>query len=151
MFRKYFEKLGDKLDLLQGILENISRAVAKPKVDSLELLRHQLGSVDLSDVQEDGEMSEAERREYAAAIFAVFPRLEKDIKKFLYTQLLFSSNEAVTWEQVIFGRGTFNGMDLLLEHWRKVNAEHVGNSKPQEGFDPHNPIGQIDEQRSANS
>ena len=77
--------------------------------DTLKLLRHSLGSIDLSDIEQE-EMSEAEAKEYNAAISAVFPRIEKDIKKFLYEQLLFMSNEAQTWDHVLFGRGTYNGL-----------------------------------------
>lgn len=95
------------------------------KDNSIILLRHELGSIDLHDIEAET-MSEGERKEYCAAIFAVFPRLEKDIKKFLYAQLMFASNEADTWERVIFARGTFNGMDILLEHWKRAAMEHEG-------------------------
>lgn len=115
------------------------------KEQSIELLRHLLGSIDFSDVEdEEKEMSETERREYCSAIFAVWPRLEKDIKKFLHTQLMFSSNEADTWERVIFGRGTFNGLDLLLEHWRKAKTEYEALPKEdKKDFDKNNPISEI--------
>ena len=110
---------------------------------SLELLRHQLGSIDLSDVQEEEEMSESERAEYCSIISAVFPRLEKDIKRLLYEQLLYGSNQAETWERVVFARGTFNGMDLLMEHWRKAHIEHTAKTLPQEQFDKSSPIGEV--------
>lgn len=104
---------------------------------SLKLIRHQLGSIDLSDVkEEETELSETKRRAYCAAIFAVYPRLEKDIKKMLYLQLMFNSNEAGDWSQVIFGRGTFNGMDLLLSKWKKAQAEHLANLKENEEDKP---------------
>jgi len=114
------------------------------KDNSLKLIRHLLGSIDLSDIeakQDRKDMSEADRKAYCAAIFAVWPRLEKDIKEFLYDQLMFSSNEAETWERVIFGRGSFNGMDLLFEHWKKAVSEH---QVPEEGeFNKNNPISEI--------
>lgn len=110
----------------------------------IALVRHLLGSIDLSDVKEE-EQTEGERKEYCGAICAVFPRLEKDMKRFLYDQLMFVSNQADTWERVIFGRGTFNGMSLLYEHWKKANDEHLEKTKPKETFDKHSPIGQIDE------
>lgn len=84
---------------------------------TIKLQRHLLASLDLSDI-EDKMMSEVEQKAYAAAIFAVWPRLEKDLKKFMYDQLLFASQKATTWEEVLFARGTFNGMDLLFEHWK---------------------------------
>ena len=42
---------------------------------SFELIRHQLGSINLADIKKEkerGEMSEAETKEYNAAISAVF-------------------------------------------------------------------------------
>lgn len=101
------------------------------KRDTTALLRKLLGSIDLSDI-EDKEMSESERRDYCAAIFAVFPRLEKDIKKFLYKQLMFSSNQAATWDEVLVGRGVFAGAELLLEFWQNAKNEHIANSSSLE-------------------
>lgn len=112
------------------------------KEPTLELQRKLLASINLSDL-ENKEETEQERKDYCAAIFAVFPRLEKDIKRFLYEQLIFSSNEAETWEQVIFGRGTFNGLKLLLEYWDVAAKEHVTNSNKEEKFDLNSPLAEI--------
>ena len=100
----------------------------KKEPDSLKLMRHLLGSIDLPDVEEKEE-SEIDRQAYCAAIAAVFPRLEKDIKNSLHHQLMFISNEAASWEQVIFGRGTFNGIDLLYHKWKQAVSEHESNNK----------------------
>ena len=108
---------------------------------TLALQRHLLGSIDFSDIEENEQMSETERKAYCAAIFAVFPRLEKDLKKALYDQLMFVSNEAQTWEQVLFGRGTFNGISLMLEKWRKAASEYE--KPPEEEYDRHSPINLI--------
>lgn len=115
---------------------------------SIKLMRHLLGSIDLSDIQEEEkELSEADRKAYCSAIFAVFPRIKKDIKKLLYEQLMFISNNAENWEQVIFGRGTFNGMDILLEKWQSATTEHEANVKEglkeNKNIDKNNPISQI--------
>lgn len=99
---------------------------------TLALTRNLLASIDLSDidpVDEETPLSEVEAKNYNAAIFAVFPRLEKDIKKLMHTQLLFASNQAENWEQVLVSRGTFNGLSLLLEKWKAANAAHIENSK----------------------
>src|SRR3990167_9617159 len=98
---------------------------------TISLQRNLLGSISIEDVTE-GEETEADRKAYCAAIFAVFPRLEKDLKKFLHAQLLFSSNQADTWERVIFGRGTFNGISLLLEHWQQAHNEHIASVTDKE-------------------
>jgi len=120
-------------------------AISSNKIEnlSISLQRNLLGSITIEEVEDEIEQSDADRRAYCAAIFAVFPRLEKDLKKFLHQQLLYSSNEAETWERVIFGRGTFNGMALLLEHWSRAAKEHESNSKPEKEFDKHNPLPEV--------
>lgn len=118
----------------------------KKKIEdlSLKLIRHTLGSVDIDDLSEEKDMSETERKAYCDAIFAVWPRLEKDLKKALHTQLMFISNNAEDWSQVIFGRGTFNGIDLLFEKWHKAVLEHEANTKEnKEEFNKSNPISEI--------
>jgi hypothetical protein len=107
------------------------------------LLRHQVGSIDLTDVVDAEEMSENERAEYCAAISAVWPRILKDIKKFQYEQLMFAMNESQIWEQVLMARGTFNGFDLLREHWLIAHNEHVAKGLPKPEFDPHSPVGEV--------
>lgn len=114
------------------------------KDETLKLQRNLLGSIDISDDDAD-EMDASQRHEYIAAISAVFPRIEKDIKRFMHQQLMYSSNKAETWEQVIFGRGTFNGLALLLEFWDNANQEQMEKAKPKAQFDPHNSIGEIEE------
>lgn len=125
----------------------MDKKITKEKVDelSLALIRHLLGSIDLSDVKEDEkEISKEERKSYCAAIFAVWPRLEKDIKELLHRQLMFVCNEAETWEQVIFGRGTFNGIDLLYKLWKAAATEFEATPKEEKGdFNKSNPMPEI--------
>ena len=111
------------------------------KEPSIALMRNLLGSVSLEDVEQE-EMTESERKDYCAAISAVFPRLEKDIKKFLHEQLLFMATNGVDMEQIQFARGTFNGLDMLLDHWRIVHLEYISKI-PKEEFDKTSPINQI--------
>lgn len=110
---------------------------------SLEMIRHILGSIDLSDVQEEPELSETERREYCASIFAIFPRIEKDIKRMLYLQLLFANDNAGDWSQVLMSRGTCNGFYLLLEKWKTAASEHEAKAieeNEDKKFNKNNPI-----------
>lgn len=108
--------------------------------DQLKLIRHRLATIDLSDAQDDGEMSTSEYREYSAAIFAVFPRIEKDIRKFMFRQLLFNAKESANWDQVIVGRGVLEGMAMLLEHWQTVASSY---EQPKETYDEHSPLGEV--------
>jgi len=112
------------------------------KEPTISLQRNILASIDLQ-MMEDEEMSETERKAYCSAIFAVFPRIEKDLKRFMYQQLLFQGTEADTWEKVIFGRGTFNGLDLMYEYYKKVSQEHISNSKREDDFDKHEVISKL--------
>ena len=114
----------------------------KPIEPTIALQRKLLASIDLSNI-ENKEESEQDRRDYCSAMFAVYPRLEKTIKKFLHEQLLYSSNQADTWERVLFGRGTYNGLALLLEEFERASKEHEANSKHEDKFDKSNPIGEI--------
>ena len=109
--------------------------------DSIELIRHGLGIIELKDL-EDKELSENERREYCAAISAIWPRIEKDIKSFLYKQLIKTSMQAETWEQVLVGSGVFGGMEILLEHWMKAASEHNERLK-EDKFDKHDPLSSL--------
>lgn len=108
---------------------------------SIEIIRHILGSIDLSDVEERDQTPE-ERKEYCGIISASFPTLEKDIKALLHAQLLYASNQAEDWDKVIFARGTFNGMSLLLEKWRQAHMEHHARGRP-DSLDETNPLPEI--------
>jgi hypothetical protein len=110
---------------------------------SIKLLRHQLGSIDLEDLSEEKEMSEADRESYCAQIFAVFSLIEKDIKKMLYQQLMFSANNTEDWGQVLFSRGTFNGMYLLLEQWKKAFVEYQDKHKIEKEVNKNNPLPEL--------
>ena len=118
------------------------------KDDSVKLMRHLLGSIDLSDIEDKKfrkDMSTSDRDAYCAAIFAVWPRLEKDLKEFMYDQLMFASLNTESFEQLLVARGTFNGFDLLFDFWRTAASEYE--AKPKEDLgqpeDINNPIGQI--------
>ncbi len=104
--------------------------MAEKEEPTIKLQRHLLASLDLSDI-EDKMMTETERKDYTAAIFAVWPRLEKDLKKFMHDQLMFASQKATTWEEVLFARGTFNGLDLIFEHWKIAATEFESSSIEQ--------------------
>lgn len=114
---------------------------------SLDLIRHQLASIDLSDIEDKKfrkDMTQAERDAYCSAIFAVWPRLEKDLKEFMHDQLLFVCNNAEDMLQVSFGRGTFNGFDFLFDYWQTAASEweSKGKEDKDEG-DKNNPMPEL--------
>ena len=85
-------------------------------------------------------LSEAERRDYNAAIFAVFPRLEKDIKEEMFKELIKTYTESVGTAKSINetalatarGSGVVEGMAILLEMWRLAQLEHQAPQKDEE-------------------
>ena len=89
-------------------------------------------------IPEYKELTEPERKEYCATIFAVFPRLEKDIKEKMYEQLINTYTESIGTTknaeerdfEVVRGNGIMEGMAILLELWRLASMEHQ--ARPEE-------------------
>ena len=83
------------------------------------------------DFPEEKLITEQERRDYCTAIFAIFPRLEKDIKEEMYKQLITTYSESIgtskTKEtrdfETIRGNGIMEGMAILLEKWQVAKSE----------------------------
>ena len=94
-------------------------------------------------ITEEKDFTEQERKDYCASIFAVFPRLEKDIKDALHARLVFTAMETKTWEELMMNRGIMEGMTILLEQWRAAQGEHIANNSAKPEFDKHNPVSEI--------
>lgn len=73
------------------------------------------------------EQTEQERRDYCASVFAIFPRIEQDIKSTMYEQLVSTYTEADNWDKILKGQGIMEGMAVLLEKWSLANSEHIAN------------------------
>lgn len=97
------------------------------------------------------EQTEIERKDYCAAIFAVFPRIKKDIQEKISEHLIANhsiADNVITNEQeikrVIRGQGIIEGMAQLLELWASVAGEYEAMSKQdKEKFDKHTPVGEV--------
>ena len=109
-------------------------------IKSVEVLRHALGSIDVSDVPNEKEMTESDRKVYVGIIAAAWPKIEQDIKRFTYQQVL-AIAESDTWEKVNYGRGTCNGLSLLYEYWKQIDAE--SKTPPAGSFDKTNPMPEV--------
>lgn len=109
---------------------------------SLALIRKALNIVEPKEDLE--ELSEEARKEYCAAIAGIWPRLEQDIQHLLYQQLVKTTLQSGTWEEVLVGRGVFGGMELLFEHWQKAAAEHQKDvtETHEETYDEHKVVGE---------
>lgn len=98
------------------------------------LLRHLLGSIDLSDVKPLGELKDGERRDFAASIAIVYGKLHRILKPLIEDQKEF----ALTHDgDIMFSKGTINGLYLVLEEFERWRGEHLDNTAPPPAFDKY--------------
>lgn len=110
--------------------------------EQLKLTRHNLSLLDSFDLEE--EMTEQERRTYNTEISQVLPLLEKDIVRAVYDQMVTTMSTADDMDKVTLGQGAINGMNILLEKWKRAAAELEENiEKGKEEVDEHNPLPQV--------
>ena len=96
------------------------------------LTRHELSSIDLSDVEEIRKIKFTDEQLKAKASSAeefYNNVLENELKLFIQVQLEFIGKEAVNQDQLQFGRGTLNGICLVKEWFEK----QILLRKPEEG------------------
>lgn len=94
------------------------------------LNRNQLGSIDLSDVK----LSESNIRERNASIITSFKYLKQIINDLKKAQLEFLGNQCENENQLLFGRGSTNGISLVLEELEKCKSQYEEDTKPVEEF-----------------
>ncbi len=99
----------------------------KQEENSSKLLKNLLGSVDLSDIDEleKKELSQNEFIERAANADIFYKTyFEKILKLFIQKQLEWIGTQASTTEQLMFGRGTINGL-FLIKDWFKEQSDAI--------------------------
>jgi hypothetical protein len=111
---------------------------------SLILIRHQLGSIDLSDIDElkNELMSDTESSARAGDAELFYTRyFEKVLKLLTQYQLEFIGTQAKNIEELGFGRGTINGL-ILIKEWfdKQVNASRARFSKEEKPKPGDNPV-----------
>lgn len=137
------------LELLEHIKSGVDLLLKdKDILYTSDLIRNKLGSISLGDVRKDIQMSKDERKEYVARIHGIFKDIiEPKCKKFITMQEEFMARETEGEIQFLVGRGTINGILLILEDFEKDNLEHIENMKEDSGAnkpnDIHSVIGEI--------
>ena len=133
--RKDFQSLQREITQLENKVTQICEEEKKQDYGSLStaLMRRLLGSIDFSE-----EPNEEVFNNRAGAIFDIVkPKLDKMIRE----QERFTAAEAADWFQSVFGRGTLNGIELVLEEFKKANAVYIqANQPPEIPSQPFNPI-----------
>jgi len=103
------------------------------------LNREQLGSIELDLAGITG-LSEDEIKERNATISSDFKIIELTIKRLLIAQQEFMANQCENEKQLLFGRGSSNGISLVLEEFKKYKSQHDELTKPSEEFNQYKVI-----------
>ena len=144
---KIIKRLQETLDHIKYVVDLLWEK--QNNISSIELIQHRLGSISLQDVRK--EMSkvipENERKEYVASVSSIYEKILKPkCEKFIAIQEEFMAREAENETQFLVGRGTINGLLLIMEDLKKDNDEHIENMrKDSENNLPKgkSPIGEI--------
>lgn len=106
---------------------------------SAEAIQHILGSINLDDIKKiDGPMltdAELDARAGDAEIFYM-KHFENVIKLFIQEQLKYIAEQAQNESQLVFGRGTINGLYLIDEWFKQRVAESRSRFQKEEKPEP---------------
>ncbi len=104
--------------------------------DAARIIRHILGSIDLSDVRNIKPKTEEEQRNYDARMASVFFDTGKTADKLIVAQEEHIGMEVMNQEQLMFARGTINGIKLLRDEFEDAKDRHVArNTESHQKFD----------------
>lgn len=111
------------------------------------LTREILKVKDFSQVKR--QLSPDERKAYAAAASLVYNSepFKDIIKEIQYDQMIFMSLQSENDRQLMIGRGTINGADLVESRMAALDVEHQQNMKdaqPVESSQIHEPINKLE-------
>ena len=101
----------------------------------LILLRGYLKSIDLREIRDEKEMSSEERKGYVARISSNWDIVEKVLKRLIVAQEEYIARAVENQDQLMFARGTVNGLMIVHEEMKEKFDEHMANIRPQAEFD----------------
>jgi len=147
--RELADELRTELDKRDARIEYLESRLNSPEYTSLEeaavtLTRHLLNSIDLGDARSKLTMTPEERKEYVARISSNFDLLERLLKRLVIAQEEAMARGAMELKsvsdkpetQVVFGRGTINGIMLVWDELDGYFKEHMENlPRGKESFD----------------
>lgn len=117
--------------------ELITEKTVYLKPIAVDFIRHGLGSVDLTDLKSD--KTEQEQKDHDAQVSSVFKSsLEPVIKSLIVVQEQWIARNAKNEIEMAFGRGTLNGLLLLLEDFQASHARTQDANQPKGAFDEKN-------------
>lgn len=112
------------------------------------LMRELLGSIDVEKFRFERKLSANDLAAYHQTVAAFFPTIiEPTVKRFIAAQERIMSRGSAELrqfgyvdprDQVIFGRGTMNGLLILMEEFQQAFYSHIAAvEEKQEKFDPY--------------
>ena len=153
LIKRFFNWVDDReleLSIISERLEEVAFRLNEIEDNSdltakaTKLIRHQLGSIDLSDVEIE-EMAESERAQYlGVAVGAYGNTIKLEAKKLLKAQEEYLSRTVDNEKMLMFSRGTVNGIMLILETYEDYRKEYIAREKKPDDFDPHNLFPEIE-------
>ena len=116
------------------------------KIEQVELtydvLRHQLGSINLTDLKAARAWTENERADHNSEMAVIHQKkgFKLEIDNLKDAQAYFTAEQAQDNRQLDFARGTMNGIALVWERIEQLAGEHLNKTKPKEGYDPYGTV-----------
>lgn len=115
-----------------------------------DVMRHQLGSIDPSNLKELTDMDESEQknRHSEAALIYTKKFFKREIDLLKDSQVYAMAEQYDGQSQHDFGKGTVNGISLVYEHIEQLAGKHLSETAPKEEYDkygtnPETPISAI--------
>lgn len=102
--------------------------------------RHYMASIEVDDFDEYlATLTEQEKKDYEAEASVIFKNkvFQRELKHLEALQARYVAAECENWERNLVGRGTMNGIGLVLDRFQLLNSRHLANTKPQDNSDPH--------------
>lgn len=134
----YLSLLKEITKKLDTVLESLGHKTKSSRESLVHLNRHQLGSIDLSDLTIPEELTGERRKEYLqqAELLWANPVFQNETKLIIRKQLEFIGMQAVEDLQYVIGRGTINGSDLLRDRIETLHTQYKESIKgPDEPVD----------------
>lgn len=113
------------LGYLHRVDDLLHRVEKQAEPPLLTVARHTLGSIDLKDVSDPDGIDEKDYTEYTAKAGQFYDFFEKEAKWMMKLQHDYWFTQSNNWEQTMFGRGTTNGIQLLLDRFTKLKHEYT--------------------------
>lgn len=117
------------LHRVEKLLHRVEKSVEPP---ILTIARHTLGSIDLKDVTNPDNKAPEEYVEYTAQAMQFYNFFEKEAEWIMKLQHDYWFTHADGENQMYFGRGTTNGIQLLLDRFKLLKDTHLQNIKKEE-------------------